>query len=343
MAGRRQRGGSAGANRRHTPLWAILCVWFGAALTIFSGATIAGAQALFHRYDSQITHKNLLGDARKPVEKGRNEITGPLNFLLLGSDFRENTEGTWRSDTVIVLHIPADHTSAYLISLPRDARVRIPTCPYDKSGCLDKVNAAYAYGGPQLAARTVSELTKLKFDGMAIINFYGFTRVVGALGGVDLCVDEDTYSIHTEKLYKKGCYHFNEHDALDYVRQREEIPDGDYGRQRHQQQLIRAALQQARDLGVISNPLTLDRVIRAAGQSLTVDLPAGMTVADLAFELRNVHAADMTMLRLPAHTEYIGGQSFEILEPGATELFGAVRTDTIDQWMLRYPKMNNSR
>ncbi len=339
---------NTGSHRRRqrprSPLWARLLVWVGAVLVLFSGGTVGGTKLLFHRYDSAIKKENLLGSARKETE-GRAKIDGPLNFLLLGSDYREGDPNTqWRTDTIMVLHIPREHDRAYLVSIPRDSRVHIAKCPDSDEGCTDKINAAYAFGGPQNTAETVSELTGLRFDGMAIINFQGFTRAIGALGGVHLCVDEVTESIHSGKVYQKGCFFFNQHDALDYVRQRELIPDGDYGRQRHQQQLIKAVLADATSKGVITNPAKVDKVIKAAGKSLTVDLPSGWGLQDLAFELRSVQPEAMVALKVPHHTETIGNTAFEILQDDkqdASALFTALRDETLDEWILSNPSYVN--
>src|SRR6185437_14787740 len=122
-----------------------------------------------------------------------------------------------------------------------------------------------------------------------IVNFAGFQSMVAALGGVDMCVDEKTISVHvgsdahgnfhapyeitasgvypirgiTPQVYEPGCQHLAAWQALDYVRQRELIPDGDYGRQRHQQQFLQAVLKEATGAGVLTSPVKLDRVLRS--------------------------------------------------------------------------------
>src|SRR5205823_5729871 len=134
------------------------------------------------------------------------------------------------------------------------------------------------------------------FDGAAVVDFGGFNKVVDQLGGVYMCVDERTESQHighdkdgkflapwtgpdgsyrnyasTPEVYEVGCRHMAPWQALDYARQRKSIPDGDYGRQRHQQQLLKAIFDEARHQGVATSPRKLDAMIRAVGSSLTVD------------------------------------------------------------------------
>jgi LCP family protein required for cell wall assembly len=337
-------GGTRQGLRRKpkAPLWARLCVWAGAVIVILSGGSVAASKAILYRYESSIHKANLLGNDRKSGTSGTT-LNGPLNYLLLGSDARPSGDTTGRSDTIIVLHISADHQSAYLVSIPRDSYVQIPHCGSATGDpCQDKINAAYNYGGPSLTAKTVSNLTGVQFNGMAIIDFSGFAAVVDALGGVTMCVDEDTPTqFPPYKTFTKGCgYHFDGSTALDYVRQRENIPDGDFGRQRHQQQLIEAIVKQAGSKGTLSDPAKLDKVIRTAGKELTVDT-SGVPLEDIMFTLRDIRSDDLTMLHLPEHDLYIDGTSYQQLGTEATSLWQSLQSDTLDQWALANPTLVN--
>lgn len=333
-------GTKRGRRRRpKAPMWARVCVWLGAVIVILSGGSVAASKAILYRYESNIHKASLLGGGDKA---SGTTLTGPLNYLLLGSDARPTGDTTGRSDTIIVLHISADHKSAYLISIPRDSYVPIAHCGSPTGApCQDKLNAAYNYGGPSLTASTITNLTGAKFNGLAIIDFSGFSQVVDALGGVNMCVDEDTPTqFPPYKTFKKGCYHFNGSTALDYVRQRENIPDGDFGRQRHQQQLIEAIVKETGSSGTLSDPSKLDKVIRAAGKELTVDT-GGAKLEDIMFTLRDIRSGNMTMLHLPEHDEYIDGTSYQQLGPEATSLWQALDSDTLDQWALANPTLVN--
>lgn len=214
---------------------------------------------------------------------------------------------------------------AYLISVPRDLRV-------GEGGPAGKINAAYQRGGPKLLSRTLTRLTGVKFDGAGIVDFAGFTRLVGLLGGVRICVDEPTRSIHTGTLYRAGCQHLNSSQALDYVRQREDLPGGDFDRQRHQQQLLTALLREARPWRMATDPLKLDRVVRAAGSALTVDTN-GAALDRLAFALRRVRTGPLVGVRLPAYPEEIDGVDYVLPYPAAAAgLYRAVARDSMDQW-----------
>src|SRR5207248_8876247 len=171
--------------------------------------------------------------------------SGAMNILLLGSDSRnpdndKNNADKSRSDTIILMHIQADHKHAYLISIPRDLYVPIP------DHGRDKINSAWAYGGLPLVIRTVEGFTDVHIDHVALIDFGGFQQVTDALGGVDLYIEQSITSIHKPyRHFTKGPNHLNGAEALDYIRQRYQFPDGDISRERHQQQFLKAILDKA--------------------------------------------------------------------------------------------------
>jgi len=256
-----------GRNRRD-PLWARLLVVFGALLMLFSGAAIVGGKVLLYEATSGVDKAPLLGDAG--AAQGGKALKGPLNILMVGIDERPTGDDLVRADSIMILHIPENRQGAYLFSIPRDTYVEIPA--YSKTNFKgsrgEKINGAFAYGwangggregGFELLALTVQRVTGLRFNAGAIVDFSGFKQVVDALGGVDMCVDT-TVPVRSEHVgfdrngkylhprdggrpmvYNPGeCRRFQGWEALDYVRQRKSLVDGDYGRQRHQQQFIKA-------------------------------------------------------------------------------------------------------
>lgn len=322
-------------------------------LAVLAGGTIGGLKLLVHRYDSAVRKATLLDTgARAPAPDmgGLAHVTmrGPLNFLLLGSDAREaDPIMGQRSDTIIIVHVPATMDRAYLISIPRDLRVKIPADPaHGFYGSTEKINAAFNYGGGgeggvQLMSKTLTNLLGIKFDGAAIIDFSGFQKVVGIMGGVDMCVDETTRSIHTNAVYKPGCQHLVGWQALDYVRQRETLPGGDYDRQRHQQQFLKALFQEALGKGVASNPIKLDQIIRAVGSSMTVDTN-GVSLDQLLFSLRAVQPDTLAGIRLPSYPTMIGDTSYVLPYQQASALYKAIAKDTVDTWLKQNPTWANS-
>jgi len=334
----------------------------GIVLVVASGGLIGAEKVLAKRYNDSVKRDTLLADDARAADPARapSQITGPLNFLLLGSDARpvDNVDGN-RSDTIIVAHIPETLDRVYLVSIPRDLRVEIP--PYEPTGFTgshEKINSAFQYGGGgsggvQLVSMTLANLLNIRFDGAALVDFTGFQDVVKALGGVDMCVDHRVVSEHvgfdekgnylhphdggTPVVYEVGCRQFNGWQALDYVRQRYSLPDGDYGRQRHQQQFLQAVLRKAKQNGLATNPIKLDRLIRAVAGTLTVDT-GGMSLESLMFGLRDIGTDDIIGVTVPSEPQWIGNTSYIIpFEAEATVLYESLASDTLGGWVEANP------
>ncbi|HEX8344589.1 MAG TPA: LCP family protein [Actinoplanes sp.] len=375
MDGKKPRTG-----RPRGPRWARLCAIFGCLLMVASGGTLVASQVLVSRYAGSVKTGDLFGDAAAGATKEPvSDIKGPVNLLLVGIDPRDSTTAPL-SDSIMVVHVPAGLKEAYLFSVPRDLIVDIPAFPRTGfQGGRAKINSAMSYGssigggkhdvaqGFDLLAKTVAKLTGIrKFNAGAIINFGGFKKIVDAMGGVTMTIDEETRSEHLQpdgtprpkyarcadnscehpyygprKIYKKGRYHLEGWEALDYVRQRYGLKGGDYARQRHQQQFIRAMAEQAFSKDVVTNPIKLDKVLRAGGQSLIFD-GNGHNVVDWGLALKGINPADITMVKLPGRSVIVGGDyRGEALQDNAQEFFDAVQNDTVAAFMLQHPEYVN--
>lgn len=353
--GRRRRSAPREKKGR-SPLWARLCVVLGVLMMVTSGGAVVASEVLIGHYDDTIAKENLLGGARKD-NQGRTSVSGPVNVLLTGSDYREGIKGAvWRTDTIMVLHIPRTYDRGYLLSFPRDTEVRIPRSKNGKwHGGKDKINAAYAHGGNgpagfQLLAATLNDLIKVDFNAGAVINFQGFTKMVRVLGGVTLCVEAPTEkswinkrgtlkSLHPgpggkPREWKPGCQRMDEHTALDYVRQRKQWSDGDYARIRHQQQFMKAVMNEAMTKGVLTDFGKANNLIKAAGGSLIMDT-GGIPIQEWGFAMRNLKPGALSAIRVPTGGEKVGGVWREELRPEAETLFEAIRTEKIDQWIVQ--------
>jgi LCP family protein required for cell wall assembly len=201
-----------------------------------------------------------VGDRPEPAA----EPTEALNILLMGADnptrliekptIAELLEaGEWnpnayRSDTVMVVHIPADRSGAYLVSIPRDSYVRI----YDAEGRphgKSKINEAFAAYGPFGTWRTVENLTGLRLDHMAVIDFAGFRDLTSAIGGVDVYIPEDVYDSQQDQQWNEGWVHLEDELALKYVRMRYGLLEGDFDRVARQQNFMRAVMRRCSPTG----------------------------------------------------------------------------------------------
>ena len=207
------------SRRRRTPAWAAWCIALGALLAVAGGGSAVAIQATAAAATNSVAQQSLIGKAADTTKHV--DIKGAKNILLVGIDARKDalpTAGT-RSDSIILLHIPADHQSGYMISLPRDSYVAIPAYDNGKvpfNGGKNKMNSAFFFGsrgltGPdalshgfELLSLTIKQLTGITPDAGGIIDFQGFRNVVKVLGKVCMYVDEDTTSIHIGKSNTTG-------------------------------------------------------------------------------------------------------------------------------------------
>jgi LCP family protein required for cell wall assembly len=327
--GRRKRPGRAGK----VALIAALVVAVVACLGYGS------AQLTLSRYDRAVHREVLLNPDARVEPPSMPAVGGPLNFLLIGSDARRSNPAMGqRSDTIIIAHVTRALDRAYLISIPRDLLVDIPAdASLGFPGAFTKINAALQYGhggqtGMRLLASTLNRLTGVRFDGAAVIDFAGLRSVVRVLGGVRMCVDERTVSIHTGAVFEVGCRRMSDTQVLDYLRQRETLPGGDFDRQRHQQQFLKALVAEAGRRDLVLHPVLADRLIRTAAAAMVVDVGA-TSLPDLLFALRGIGPDRVAGVRLPTYDDMIDGISYVVpQEPLAPDLFAAVRNDALADW-----------
>jgi LCP family protein required for cell wall assembly len=360
--------------KRKDPRWAKILVIIGAVLVIVSGIAFAGSQYFASTVENSVTQDDLLGGAGVDKANGADKLAGPLNILMIGLDARPGqSEAASRADTIIILHIPAAHDRAYVVSVPRDLMVQVK--PFKKSGYgggRAKMTESFFFGaqkgagvkgGTELLALTIKDTLGISFNAAAIINFDSFIKVIDALGGVDMCVDQTVTSIHLVMgpngkpvnvennpnpsskgkpiTYKAGtCRTFAAWEALDYSRQRYGLTNGDYDRQRHQQQLIKAIAKKATSAGIVTNPAKINTVIKAAGAAFVLDT-GGVPIADFVFGLKGVAGGGLITLRTNAGkvtSENIDGISYEKLSPLSGTMFKAVTEDKLDAFTAAHPE-----
>jgi LCP family protein required for cell wall assembly len=359
-------------------MWARLAVIVGALLMVASGGTIMAGRILINQAMSDFTTTNMLGGDAAAGPTGSN-IDGAINILLVGIDKRPegSPETGVLSDTIVVLHVPASHDQAFLISIPRDTRAQIP--PYPPThypGSTEKINAAFGYGyrgdgteverrarGVDLLARTINKMSGIRFNGAALIDFPGFEAVIRELGGVDMCIDQRAVSSHlgydrngrllrlwsNDKgevqdippggrpvVHEVGCRRMSPELALDYSRIRYSLPKGDYDRQRHQQQLLKAIAKEATSKGVVTDPGKLRRVIAAAGKAFVLDTQ-GIAIEDFIFTLKGVAANDLVLIRTNAGDYHgVTGTSFQQLSPESLAMLAAARDGRLLEFLASH-------
>ncbi|MEV0805497.1 LCP family protein [Micromonospora sp. NPDC050200] len=333
-------GGPGGSGRRGPrPRWRRIGLVAGVAVLVL--ALLGGAGAWL--YTSNLNDDLARTDPFSEITGGRpaKAVDGALNILLVGSDSRDpdapvDKQSQWRADTIIVMHIPADHKSAYLVSIPRDLYVPIPESAGADcdSGQRAKINAAFAFGGLPLAVRTVECFTDVRIDHVMAIDFGGFKEVTDALGGVDLKVERSITSIHKPyRKFTKGTMHMDGATALDWIRQRKQFPQGDFARMRHQQEFLRALMDKAASTGTLTNPKKLNAFLQSVTDAVTVD--NGFSLVDMGLQFRSLRGENLTFITSPnSGSDTINGESVVVSDrEKALAMYKAMSADTMAAWV----------
>lgn len=284
-----------------------------------------------HAWNSVTKVDTTPGGTRPADSKG-------YNYLLVGSDSREgltkaqrkeyatgNAAGR-RTDSIILVHVPANGGKPALISLPRDSYVPIP------GHGSNKINAAFAFGGPNLLVQTVEQVTDLHVDGYVEIGFAGFASVVNSVGGVNICVP---FAMNDKKAginLKKGCQLLDGKNALGYVRARYSDPRGDIGRAERQRQFLAAIMKKALTPSTVLIPTRYWSFSHASAQGLIVGEDTSMRDASrVLLAMRAVSNDKGLSLVVPLSSlnyQTSAGSSVKWDTARAKALFTLLRNDT---------------
>lgn len=313
------------------------------SIVVLLGLAVAGVYALTENIGNSVARvPNVFGPL---TDTARPPAGQDVTFLLAGTDSRslapttgtgatapDFVYGAQRSDVLMVVRISADRTSASVVSIPRDSWVDIP------GHGMNKVNAAFSYGGPSLMINTVENLTGLRIDHFGVIDFAGFQAMVDSVGGIDVRVAAATSSQGMD--FNSGVNHLNGAQALVYVRQRHDLPQGDLDRTHREQNALRALLSKAASSGTLTNPAALYRLIDATSRAVSVDdtLSNG-GLRSLVLELRGMRPSGVTFLNAPVRGLGMEGpQSVVYLDQArSAELWAALRGGTMSAYGAKYP------
>ncbi|NKE07960.1 LCP family protein [Mesobacillus selenatarsenatis] len=216
------------------------------------------------------------------IKEVKNKSREPFSVLLLGVDARPGDKG--RSDTMIVMTVNPEQDSTKMVSIPRDARTMIVG-----KGFEDKINHAYAFGGPTMAVETVENFLDIPIDYYVQVNMEGFKDIVNAVGGVT--VTNDLTFTEGGHDFNQGKIDLNGEEALAYVRMRKEDPNGDFGRQKRQRQVIQGVINEGRSLSSITK---LDEILDA----LSNNVKTNMTLREMADFQKNYRSASKDLQQI---------------------------------------------
>jgi len=207
-----------------------------------------------------------------------------------------NTNG--RTDTIILAHVNFRERVINLLSIPRDTKVRIP----GYRG-RHKINAANAYGGPELACATVEDLLAVRPDEFVLVDYDGFVKAIDDLGGVNVQVDKElNYDDNWGNLHihlKPGLQRLNGYQAMGFVRFRQSndgLGDSDVQRIARQQRFLAALKQEMMSPG---NFMKLPRIIDSLRGHVKGTLSLDQMMA-LAYFAKNLPPERIRMTTLPS-------------------------------------------
>ncbi|WP_392891398.1 LCP family protein [Streptomyces sp. LN699] len=314
----------------------------GAAVLVLAGA--GGGWWLYHKLDGNITEDTSAAAELERYERERptHLANGSQNILLIGSDSRSGKgnakygpdRGTQRSDTVILLHLPADRKSAAAVSIPRDLMTEVPSClkadGQRTREQLAQFNWAFEWGGAACTIRTVEKLTGIRIDHHMVVDFVGFKRMVDAVGGVEVCLGRPVNDTEAKLRLPAGRNLLRGEQALGFVRARHSLGNGsDTDRMERQQQFLGSLVNKVQSNGVLLNPTRLYPLLDAATSSVTTDqgLASLRGLYELVRGVRNIPTEHITFLTVPRRPYPSNPNRDELVQPEAGRLFGQLRAD----------------
>ncbi len=257
---------------------------------------------------------------------------GAMNILIAGVDRREGLsreqihrlhlgrDDGARSDTMMLVHLSANHDKVTIVNLPRDSLVTIPAhhsngsegargaqVP-DRQG---KLTWSYQFGGPTLTVKTIERATGVRVDHYVEVNFLGFVKMVDALGGVTVCTEQPINDEKSGLRLPAGKNHLDGLKGLAFARARYSLTGGsDLPRIGRQQQFMAAMMQQALSTSTLTDPVKFTRFLNASLKSVRVDPGLAKNVNALARQMRGLTTDGVVFADVPlANSNYVASVS----------------------------------
>ena len=341
-------GRSLGHWLRNWPRRKIVAFGAGFLALLLIGVTATGYEVL-HHFNANIQQDDISGLlGAQPV----NTHPQAENIMVIGSDSRDGLNPSYgtglvtdQSDTLMVIHIPADRQWAEVMSIPRDSWVKIPACEMGddqlSSPTQFKINEAFAIGnldgnhtrlGVACTVKTVEQDTGIYINHFIVVNFTGFENMVAALGGVEECNPTPINDPNSDLHLSAGTHLLTPAEALGYVRARYSLGDGsDLERIGRQQAFMSSLVSRVRS--ELYNPLAIYRFFDAFTKSLTIDTQLGGITGlyDLGQSLRAIPSSKIAFFTLPnfPRSEVVPSDTANVLwtQPEDNQIFATFRND----------------
>lgn len=246
-------------------------------------------------------------------------VDNELLFLVLGldsDDFSGATTEQNRTDTMILAKVNFDTGKVDILSIPRDSRVMV-------RGQLDKINHAHHFGGLKLAMKTTRDFLNLDIDYYVRVNFFSVKDIVDVLGGIEVDVPVQVDVAEDNVHLKPGKQVLNGKQALQFARFRAGYAEGDMGRVKSQQLIIKALV---KELTKPKNLAKIPEILDVVKKTVNTNIPFS-TIAKSALKAGNLNVDKMNTQIVPGEPAYINNISYFIpnrskLNTIVKEMFG---------------------
>lgn len=276
------------AERRKESKGKKITFWILGGLLAFIVAIMAGGyfyvHSLLNKTNNIEINKDNVGITEEVEDKLEEYSASVRNIALFGIDAREG--GVGRSDSIMIATIDTTHNKLKLTSIMRDSYVDI------KGHGYDKVNHAYAFGGPELAINTLNRNFDLNIEDFVAVNFSTLPRVIDKLGGVQINITSEEVS-HINGISSPGVYTLNGAQALEYSRIRY-ATGGDYQRTQRQRNILNALFKKMLSMNVTSYPSLLNEILPMIHTSLKPK-----EILDLGNEVLKMNNSTLEQERFP--------------------------------------------
>jgi LCP family protein required for cell wall assembly len=327
---------------RRPPRW-------GLRICLFTAGTVLAVSGFGHLMVGELDGHVDRVDPFRDLGSDRPDAGKGLNFLVVGVDGRDGISAADRreyslggaacdcTDTIMLVHLSDDRDRASVVSIPRDSYTTLPAHTYEPTGehhtaHRQKLNAAYAHGGPRLTVRTVEQMTGVHIHHYLEVGFTSFMRTVDALGGVPVCTVRPLKDERSGLDLPAGTSWLDGGQALRYVRARYVDATADMGRIQRQQRFVASVVGRATSGDVLMNPAKIKEVSSAMLASVRADPGlGGAKMLALGRAIRGLGPASAEFATVPVHKDKESvaglGEVVKWDDKKAGQLFTALRED----------------
>jgi LCP family protein required for cell wall assembly len=229
--------------------------WKRIILLTFFALFITGGLFVYNIYGSVVNAVDQMSTSFERIKSDKREEKievkekDPISVLIVGVDERDGDSG--RTDTMVILTVNPELKSTKMTSIPRDTRAELIDKTDSDNDTISKMNHAYAYGGIEMTIDSLENFLNIPIDYYVKVNMEGFKDIVDSVGGIDVY---NQYAFELDGVYlTKGEHHLNGKKALAYSRMRNEDPNGDFGRQERQREVITKVIKEGASVSSLTN------------------------------------------------------------------------------------------